>query len=114
MSWETAKPALEKSINAILHKAALAAQLSTITDNSTGDPAADAYIDQCTQKFSEEWAKKFADEASGPLADAIYTFAKSVEIVMTPTSQGLVIPMAPSPIPLQGFGSTTGGDFKVM
>lgn len=106
----TAKPVLESKINQILFDS-LYKSLNLMYSNSS---LSENVINSTGQKeiddASEKTAKSFADNASGPLADAIYDFVKSIGITATPKGT-LISPggMAPAPV----TGSIIMSDFTI-
>ena len=78
-----ARPELENDLRAALQKAAYNAFLTTHmqSEDATVTNHALQTLTTAAQKFSD----RFADEASQPIATAIYKFVKEIAIEMVPT-----------------------------
>ena len=84
----SAKPNLEQKLNKVLYDAYMT--------QYNEDPE----IGSCNSEAKSELdkaAKKFADEAAGPTADAIYNFVKEIGIIISvpPTVISPITPILP-------------------
>lgn len=106
----TAKPTLESNIKQILYDSLYNALKSMYSNSSLTE----AVINNAAKKEIDDASKKtaqiFADDASGPLADAIYDFVKSIGITATPKGT-LISPGGMTPAPVTG--SIVMSDFTI-
>jgi len=102
------KPILKQTLENILLKAAYEAQNTMIHDGDCPQ-ALKTKLEADMKEGAMKWAKKFSEEAGGPMADAIYDFVKEISIVAT--VKGTLIAPPPSG-PVTGVINPT--DFKII
>lgn len=111
MSYSASKSALQDSLKMHLEDAAKQAYLTTAS-GADGDYA--AICDESNNNVANSFAAKFAEVLAPTLAQDIYNFCMSVEIMYIP-SAGVMCPNTGNgiPVPVQGFACTTSGEILV-
>ena len=111
MSYSAYKSILQNNLKTHLEDAAKQAYLTTAS-GADGDYA--AICDESNNNVANSFAAKFAEVLSPTLAQDIYDFCMSVEIMYIP-SAGVFSPNTGTgiPEPIQGFACTTSGEIKV-
>lgn len=108
-----AKPKLEEDLKKLLEDSFYEAEMTAFNSGGKADPRIIAMVNQEMNKASRKKAKKFAEEAYKPLAEAIYNFVLEIGIDLIPTGK-LIAPQAPSgALPIQGTASTKTSDFII-
>ena len=74
---KSALPKLQSDIEKILIDSLYEAQMSVFKANGT-EPVIDTYCNTTLQESAMNYAKKAAEKASQPLAEAIYNFAMEI------------------------------------
>lgn len=107
-----AKPKLEQDIKKLLEDALYEAEMSGVTAGDA-DPRIAAMVKTELDKASRKKAKKFAEVAYGPMAQAIYSFVLEIGVTLVPKGT-LIAPQAPAgALPITGSASTTTQDFII-
>lgn len=81
-----AKPKLQKDIYDILQKSMYEAYMTSFIDDDDVDNDIRNRVKKEMTKSAKKYSEKFANEACGPLSQAIYEFVKSIGIITTPKS----------------------------
>lgn len=106
-----AKPKLEQDIKKILEDAMYESEMTTMSDGE--EPRVSAMVKSLLEQTSRKKAKKFAEQACKPMAEAIYNFVSEIGITLTPKGT-LLAPQAPTGVlPISGTASTTTKDFMI-
>ena len=93
----TAKPTLQNSINSILEKAAYEAYMTQYEPNQVSQASNyDSEIKSELEKKADDFSKKFATKASGPVATAIHDFVKEMGIMITIPPSVIAPPLPPA------------------
>lgn len=108
------KPKLEQDLKKLLENASYEADMTMACDKGEADPRISAKLNKDMSEACRKKAKKFAEEAYKPLAQAIYDFVMEIGINLTPRGT-LIAPQAPSgALPVQGVASTSTQDITVQ
>lgn len=108
------KPKLEQDIKKLLEDACYEAEMTMINGGSKADPRIVAKIQKDMDAASRKKARKFAEKAYKPLAEAIYNFVKEIGINLTPKGT-LIAPQAPAgALPITGTASTSTQDIIIV
>ena len=102
----TAKPTLQNSINSILEKAAYEAYMTQYEPNQVSQASNyDSEIKSELEKKADDFSKKFATKASGPVATAIHDFVKEIGIQINTVPPSVIAPSGPvtGTIPMTSF-----------
>ncbi len=97
----TAKPELETNIKDILYDSLYSAYLTTYITSDITDQGIAASANKEIDDAAKKFARKAADTACGPLADAIYNFVLSIGIIAAPKGT-LMSPGGLTPAPVTG------------
>jgi len=82
---KSALPKLQGDIEKILIDSLYEAQMSVFKANGS-EPVIDTYCNTTLQESAMSYAKKAAEKASQPLAEAIYNFVMEIGILAVPKS----------------------------
>lgn len=99
-----ARPILQIKLNEILYDSLYQAIITSYTSSKeSNSEKMNEYAMEANKQYAHNMATKFAQMASGELADAIYEFVKSIGITLTPagglqTTVGPVMGVATTPI----------------
>lgn len=104
-----AKPQLQKDLKDLLEKACYEAEMTAVTNSSAANPEIMKYVNGVMDEAAKAKAKKFAEVAYEPLAEAIHNFVKEIGIVLVPTGT-LMSPTGP----VSGAASTMKSDFTIV
>ena len=93
----TNKPTLQNNIKIMLEKAVYKAYMVQYTPNQISQASSyDDKIKNELEKKAKEFSKKFAENASEPVATAIYDFVKEIGIVITIPPSAIAPPLPPT------------------
>lgn len=113
LTLAAAKPKLETDLKKLLEDSFYEAEMTAFNEGGDADPRIMVMVKQEMDKAAHKKAKKFADKAYKPLAEAIYKFVLEIGIDLIPTGK-LIAPQAPSgSLPITGTASTATSDFKI-
>ena len=95
----TAKPILQSQLLQILQNASYEMFMTQFAKNQISEAGKyDGDRENKMKQFASEFSQKFAQEASGPVAQAIYDFVKEIGIQVTIPSS-VISPAKPPPLP---------------
>lgn len=107
------KPKLEQDLKRLLEDASYQADMSMLIEDKSVDSRIAAKVKADMDKACRKKAKKFAETAYRPLAQAIYDFVSEIGITLTPKGT-LIAPQAPTgALPITGSASTTTQDILI-
>ena len=107
------KPKLEQDLKKLLEEASYEADIALI-EGGDADPRINATANQVLDDAAKKRAKKFAEKAYKPLAQAIYDFVIEIGINLIPKGT-LMAPQAPAgTLPITGSASTSTQDITVV
>lgn len=113
LTLEGAKPKLEQDLKKLLEDASYDADMSMIIEDASVDSRIMAKVKSVMDEACRKKAKKFAETAYKPLAQAIYDFVKEIGINLVPKGT-LLSPPGITGGPVTGTASTTTQDITIM
>lgn len=97
----SAKPTLQSDLEDLLEEAAYEAFMTTQESPSGTASSISNRMEKELKSAASNFAKKFAEVAGEPMAEAIYNFVKEIGIIATP-SGSLISTSITSPSPVTG------------
>lgn len=108
------KPKLEQDLKKLLEDASYEADMSILIENGSVDPRIATKVKSDMDAACRKKAKKFAETAYKPLAQAIYDFVIEIGINLVPKGT-LIAPQAPAgTLPITGSASTSTQDITIV
>lgn len=107
------KPKLEQDLKKLLEDACYESEMTMFNENTDADPRIVATVRNTMDEAAHKKAKKFAEQAYQPLAQAIYDFVMEIGINLVPKGT-LLAPPGIAGGPVTGSASTSTQDITIV